>query len=313
MQFYDSLSGPIPESVGRALAIGTFDGVHRGHEALVALLKAAAAERSLKAAVLTFTDLPYRYFNPQAEARLLTLPAEKRAAFAALGLGELWLVPFGAEIAKQSAEDFALNVLCGHLQVRLLVCGPDFALGAGRGGNVQALREIGCRLGFEVLVLSEKFADGGEAISSTRIREAIERGEVEDGARLLGREFSFEANVVAGQQLGRTIGFPTINVQPHPLKVTPSMGVYAVRAAWNEYGAEASFPAALNIGMRPTVGGTRQQIEFHVLDVAVDTPPPTVRVEFVARLRDEQKFDGLEALQAQLQRDVAKARSILSR
>lgn len=312
MQFYDSLNADAAEAGGRALAIGTFDGVHRGHAALVSRLKQAAAERGLRTSVLTFADLPYRFFNPEATARLLTLPAEKRAAFEALGLQELWLVPFSADIARQPAEQFAAEVLRGRLDVRLLVCGPDFALGAGRSGDVTALRALGARLGFEVLVLEEKIADAGEPISSTRIREAIERGEVEDGARLLGRAFSFEGEVVAGQQLGRTIGFPTINMLPHPLKVTPAHGVYAVRAAWTENGLPVSQPAALNIGVRPTVDGTRQQIEFHVLDAIIEAAPSSVRVEFVARLRDERKFEGLEALAAQLQQDVQYARALLA-
>lgn len=322
MQFYDSISvpasadaapvGSAPDNTGRALAIGTFDGVHRGHEALVAQLKRAAAERGLTSSVLTFRDLPYRFFNPEAAARLLTLPEEKRAAFGSLGPDELWLVPFDSHIARQSADEFARNVLCAKLRVRLLVCGPDFALGAGRVGNIDALHALGAELGFEVMVLDKKISDTGRPISSTRIREAIERGEVEDGARLLGREFTLEGQVVPGQQLGRTIGFPTINIKPHPLKVTPAYGVYAVRVHWTENGEPVTYPAALNIGVRPTVDGTRQQIEFHVLDRSIEIAPSTVRVDFVARLRDEQKFVGLAALTAQLKQDIIAARAALA-
>jgi riboflavin kinase/FMN adenylyltransferase len=313
MQFFDSLSAPVPKAPnGRALAIGTFDGVHRGHAALVTQLTDAARARGLLASVLTFTDLPYRFFNPAATARLLTLPTEKHAAFAALSLDELWLVPFDESIARQSAEQFAQSVLREQLDVRLLVCGPDFALGAGRGGDVTALSALGEKLGFEVVVLTGKVEDGGEPISSTRTREAIERGEVEKGARFLARIYSLAGDVVTGQQLGRTIGFPTINVRPHPMKVTPAHGVYAVRATWTENGKSVSYPAALNIGMRPTVDGTRQQTEFHVLDETIEVAPLQVRVEFVARLRDEQKFSGLEALSEQLRKDVSHAREILA-
>jgi riboflavin kinase/FMN adenylyltransferase len=312
MQFFDSLASFAPATHnGRALAIGTFDGVHCGHAALVARLNEAAAARELSTAVLTFTDLPYRFFHPEATARLLTLPQEKRAAFAALQPDELWLLDFDESIARQSARAFAQNVLRQKLDVRLLVCGPDFALGAGRGGDVAALRELGSELGFEVLVLGEKINHGEAAISSTRIREGIERGEVEDGAQMLGRAYSFEGEVVSGQKLGRTIGFPTINVQPHALKVLPAYGVYAVRAHWEENDATVSYNAALNIGLRPTVDGTRQQIEFHVLDETIEEPPARASIEFIARLRDERKFENLQALAAQLQKDVESARAVL--
>ena len=314
MQFFDSLTAQVTATPnGRALAIGTFDGVHRGHAALVGPLQRAAAERGLATAVMTFADLPYRFFHPEAPARLLTLPAEKRAAFAALRPDELWLLPFNEDIARQSAEDFARDVLVQRLSVRLLVCGPDFALGAGRSGNVHALREIGARLGFDVLVLGEKISDAGAPISSTRIREAIERGEVEHGAQMLGRAFSLEGEVVPGEQLGRKIGFPTINIFPAALKVTPAHGVYAVRASWSEADTDVVHDAALNIGVRPTVDGTRQQIEFHVLDAHIADPPARARVEFIARLRDERKFAGIEELAAQLRLDIAHARDVLAK
>ncbi|HEX8552013.1 MAG TPA: riboflavin biosynthesis protein RibF [Abditibacteriaceae bacterium] len=311
MQFYDSIP-TTPFDRETALAIGTFDGVHRGHASLVERLKGEAAARGLAACVLTFTDLPYRFFHPEASAKLLTLPPEKRTAFESLAPDVLWLVQFDEFLAGQTAPDFARDILRDLLRVRLLVCGPDFALGRGREGNVEALRALGETFGFDVLVLSEKIAESNEPISSTRIREGIERGEVEDAARMLARPYALKGTVVSGQQLGRTIGFPTINIAPHPMKVLPARGVYAVRALWTENGVETSHRAALNIGLRPTVNGTKQQIEFHVLDETIDIPPRDVRVEFIARLRDEQKFDGLEALAAQLQRDILCAADSLS-
>lgn len=310
MQFFDSL--PASQfSRETALAIGTFDGVHRGHAALVQRLKCEAQARGLAACVLTFDDLPYRFFNPDAGTKLLTLAEEKRTAFGALSLDVLWILHFDEWFANQPAEQFARAVLREKLNVRLLVCGPDFALGRGRDGTVEALRTLGQKLGFEVVPLEEKMPFDGAPISSTRVRDAVEAGEIERGGEMLGRLFSVAGEVVSGDRLGRTIGFPTINVLPHPMKVLPARGVYAVCAKWRENGVETSRAAALNIGLRPTVDGTKQQIEFHVLDEEIVVPPRAVEIEFVKHLRDEQKFVGLDELATQLKRDVEDVREAL--
>ena len=310
MQFFDTL--PTSQlATETALAIGTFDGVHRGHASLVQRLQREAHSRNLAACVLTFDDLPYRFFNPDAGTKLLTLAHEKRAAFSALSLDVLWLLHFDAWFANQPAEQFAREVLREKLNVRLLMCGPDFALGRGRDGSVGALKTLGQTLGFEVVPLDGKVQYGGAAISSTRVRDAVELGQVERGGEMLGRAFSVAGEVVSGDQLGRSIGFPTINILPHPMKVLPARGVYAVRAKWDENGIETSHAAALNIGLRPTVDGTKQQIEFHVLDEKIDVAPRHVEIKFVAHLRDEQKFAGLDELATQLQNDVARAREVL--
>jgi riboflavin kinase/FMN adenylyltransferase len=315
MHYFEELTA---HSTPCALTIGTFDGVHRGHAALVARLRKEAESRGLETAALTFTDMPYRYFAPEECSRLLTLPNEKRTAFARIHMDRLYLIPFNASIAERTAEEFVRDELLEKLKVRLLVIGPDFALGKGRSGNASALRSLGEKLGFEVVVLEEKVMDEGP-ISSTRIRECIEDGHARTAARLLGRVFSFEGEVVSGRQLGRTIGFPTLNLQPNVRKVLPANGVYAVRAAFNE-GADSNIllrpdntlPGAMNIGVRPTVSGIGLTVELHIIDQNVATPPQRVRVHVMERLRDERKFAGLDELKSQLVRDIDRARHLLT-
>jgi riboflavin kinase/FMN adenylyltransferase len=307
--------------IGSAVTVGTFDGVHRGHTALVAALLREAAPRQLQTAVLTFADMPYFHFQPARCARLLTLPHEKEAAFAALNIDQLALLPFDAALSQRTADDFVREILVGSMAMKLLVIGPDFALGKDRAGDVATLRALGGRYGYETLVLGHKVTDGGPAISSTRIRECLEKGNLADATRMLGRRFSFEGSVVAGQQLGRKIGVPTINLALHPRKVLPAKGVYAVwvRAAAlspsagstaTEFDVE-TWPAVLNIGMRPTVAGTALSIEFHVLQRDIPVTAPRYQVEMVQHLRAERKFDSLDELVAQIRLDIAGAIALL--
>ncbi len=292
-----------------ALTIGTFDGVHRGHALLVARLRQEAAKRDLQTAVLTFQDMPYCYFKPAECAHLLTLPPEKIAAFAPLQIDNLLIVPFDQAIAEQSAETFAHRVLDETLNVKLLVVGPDFALGKSRAGDISTLKTLGEKHGFAVVVLDEKLEDDG-AISSTRIRECVEDGHMKTASRLLGRSFELAGEVVSGQQIGRTIGIPTINLRVHPRKVLPSKGVYACHA-WLD-NSSTRYQAALNIGNRPTVNGQNLSVEFHVMDENIAVAPKTARLEIVERLRSERKFPNLGELVEQMQRDFARARQLFS-
>ncbi len=285
-----------------ALTIGTFDGVHRGHQTLISRLKTESEARDLPCAALTFEDMPYCLFNPDDCPQLLTLSDEKIAAFAQTRLDHLFIVPFTREIAGQSARDF-MAFWAQNIGLRLFIGGPDFALGRGREGDIPALQSLGRELGFETLALNEKLVGQGAPISSTRCRTLVENGEVETAREFLGRPYKMAGDVVTGDQIGRTIGVPTINIAPAARKCVPQNGVYAVRAAFDG----KTWPAVLNIGMRPTVGGLKKQIEFHVLDAEILTPPKNAELEFVARLRDERKFDGLDALVTQMRVDMQAA------
>jgi riboflavin kinase/FMN adenylyltransferase len=292
-----------------ALTVGTFDGVHCGHQFLISELKRMAAQQSLPTAVLTFQDMPYCFFRPDECPHLLTLPQEKIEAFRQLEIDHLFIVPFGRDIAEQSYDRFTHEVLCEKLGMKLLLAGPDFALGKDRAGDLQALSALGETLGYSVEVLEDKLLEAGAPISSTRVRGCVENGEVESAARMLGHPFCFEGEVVSGKQLGRTIGMPTINLKTHPRKVLPGNGVYAARAIFPDATEHA---AALSVGTNPTTDTADDiKIEFHVLDETISVPPPRAKLQIIARLRDEAKFDSVETLVAQMQLDLAAARKVL--
>ena len=291
-----------------ALTVGTFDGVHRGHQLLVQRLKTEAAQRDLPAAVLTFLDMPICHFRPDICPRLLTLGDEKVAAFAETPLDHLFIVPFNEQIARQSAAEFMAywRKIAG---IKLFVGGPDFALGRDRQGDIPALRAVGAEQGFEVLALEHKLLEGETPISSTRSRVMVESGDMAAAKRCLGHYYSLQGEVVGGQMLGRTIGVPTINLRAHERKCLPANGVYAVLARLD--GAGELLPAALNLGFRPTVDGVHLAMEFHVLDRDIAEAPQRAELIFVERLRDERKFAGLPALVEQLHLDIARARDVL--
>lgn len=294
---------------GLALTVGTFDGVHRGHQLLARTLHDEAKQRGLQSAALTFEDMPICFFAPDVCPKLLSLADEKIEAFALqTPLDHLFIVPFTAELARTPAREFMARWV-ETTGLQLFVGGPDFALGRGREGTIAQLAELGRDLGFEAHGLKAKLLEGGAPISSTRSRGVIEAGQVELSRAFLGRRYRMSGRVVTGDQIGRTIGAPTINVELNDRKCLPKNGVYAIRACFD---ASAKWKgAALNIGMRPTVGGLKKQIEFHVLDELIETAPASVEIEFVARLRDEQRFSGLDELRAQMSRDFEAAREVL--
>jgi riboflavin kinase/FMN adenylyltransferase len=308
MQVHTSLSGRrVLHSC--ALTIGTFDGVHCGHQLLVENLKQSAARRALTTAIFTFQDMPYCFFRPDDCPRLLTLAHEKIEAFSALGVDHLFIIPFNSQIANMAYDAFIGEILVAQLGMKLMAVGPDFALGKNRAGNVAALRSSGETLGFEMRVLEGKLMYHDAPVSSTRVRAAIESGDIESATAMLGHTFSLEGVVVSGKQLGRTIGVPTINLKTHRRKVLPKNGVYAARAIFPDGSPHA---AALSIGTNPTTDATDTiKVEFHVIDESIATPPESTRLEIVARLRGEEKFDSLEALIAQMQADISEVRNIL--
>ncbi|TVT47970.1 MAG: bifunctional riboflavin kinase/FAD synthetase [Denitromonas halophila] len=290
------------------LTIGNFDGIHRGHQALLRLLTDKAQALGLPAVVLTFEPHPREYFAPaQAPARLASL-REKLLLLSAAGVDITRIIRFNARFAAFTAEDFIETVLVRNLKVRHLIIGDDFRFGAGRKGDFAMLKATGERLGFVVEAMPTHACDD-ERVSSSAVRAALAGGELARAAQLLGRPYSIAGRVVHGDQIGRTLGYPTANIQlkgRHP----PLSGVYAVAV---EGLGNALRPAVASVGVRPTVNSAgRPTLEVHLFDFDQDCYGAHLRVHFLHKLRDEQKFDSFDALTAQIALDADAARVWLS-
>jgi len=292
-----------------ALAVGTFDGVHQGHLELIKALCETAAEKNLQSAVLTFVDMPLCYFFPNKCPRLLTLAEEKIARFAATGIDHLWIVPFDQTVASQEYDVFVKSTLVEKLRMKLLMAGPDFALGKGRRGDLPALQELGKSLEYEVKVLSQKYFYKDAPVSSTRTRAALEEGRLQDTNAMLGRNFRFSGEVISGRGWGKRLGMPTINIAFPARKVLPAPGVYAARARLDD--AIEWLPTALSIGDNSSVGGNEISVEFHIIGKSI-LPPQTAEVEMVSWYRAQQHFENLDLLAAKMQRDVEEIAQILT-
>lgn len=289
------------------VAIGAFDGVHLGHQALLADMVVRARSAGCAAVAVTFDPHPAVFLHGRRPSFYLSTQADKADRLAALGLDALVVQAFDAEFAMTPAARYVATLL-ETTRLRELTCGRDFALGHNREGNVAYLQRAGVEAGFTVNIAVPVLIDG-EVVSSTRIRQALRDGAVEQATRLLGRPFELAGEVVTGKQRGRTIGIPTANVLVPEELAAPAVGVYV---------AEALLPtgdrqrAVVNIGFRPTFNGAepRPTCEAHVLDYAGDLYGRVVRLAFARRLRGEFKFDGVDALVAQIRRDIEEARRI---
>ncbi|WP_421996941.1 bifunctional riboflavin kinase/FAD synthetase [Reyranella sp.] len=290
---------------GAVVALGNFDGVHRGHQALIARAGEEAAARGAPLVALTFEPHPRRFFVPDTGPFRLTLPPAKLRLLAQYGVQAVLAQRFDAAFAGLSPDSFIDDVLLTGLGARHVVCGYDFTFGARRGGNVERLREEGRRKGFGVTVLDPVMREG-EIYSSTRIREALRAGWVSEAAELLGHRWEIEGPVELGDQRGRTIGFPTANVGLGE-HLRPRFGVYAVRVL-----RDGQWRAAVaNLGRRPTFGKLQENFEVHLFDFAGDLYGQALRVEMVDFIRPEMKFSGLDQLKAQIEADGRAARSRL--
>jgi len=295
-----------------AVTVGNFDGVHRGHQSLVAVAVAEARARAGTSVALTFDPHPSRVLSPdRAPASLMTLD-QKADALAGLGLERLAVLPFTFELSRESAADFARRVLRDALGARVVVVGEGFRFGRGREGDLALLARLGSGLGFEVRGSHPVLHDGAP-ISSTRIREALARGAVAAAREMLGRPFFVDGPVVRGDGRGRTIGLPTANVAVVN-ETLPARGVYAAR--WRVLGAPEEAPqewgrTVVNIGHRPTFGGGGLAVEAHLVDFEGDLYGRTLRIAFAERLREERAFDGAPALLRQVREDIARAREML--
>lgn len=285
--------------------VGFFDGVHRGHRFVIDRLRAVAHERGLPALVVTFAEHPRQVLQPGFRPGLLTTPQEKLDLLRRSGADGCEVLHFTPALSRLTAAGFMEQVLRGRLGVRVLLMGYDHRFGHDRDGCFDDYAAHGRRLGIEVLRLERYNAPGGEHISSSEIRRALAAGEVARANAMLGYRYALEGTVVDGFKVGRTLGFPTANLRPdYADKLVPAAGVYAVRAK-----AEGrTYPGMLNIGTRPTLAGDgRTSIEAHLIGFGGDLYAQTLRVEFVARLRDERRFASPEALAAQLARDREEA------
>jgi riboflavin kinase/FMN adenylyltransferase len=293
-----------------AMTIGVFDGVHRGHRSLVERAAAGAAELGGEAVAVTFDPHPAAVLAPDHVPPVLTDTAEKIGRLLEAGADRAAVLAFTRELAGLSPEEFVDDHLFAIGRLALLVIGPDFALGRGRVGNAERLAAIGRTRGFRVEVVPA-LVDGQEVISSTRVRRLIQRGEVAVAARLLGRPATVSGRVVTGDGRGRTIGIPTANLDVPAARCRPATGVYAVRIH-AEGETTGGHPGVMNVGTRPTFDGSGIRFEVHRLDWTGEAVGRTWHVELVARLREERKFDGVDALVARIRQDVAEARQLLA-
>ncbi|MEW5940288.1 MAG: bifunctional riboflavin kinase/FAD synthetase [Chloroflexota bacterium] len=305
MQHYRSLADVSLQNAW--LTIGVFDGVHRGHQTILRQLTTGAHADSAPAVVLTFDPHPATVLAGRA-IRLLSTPEERADLLSALGVNLIITHPFDRATSELTAREF-MSRLKDHLGLSRLLIGYDFALGKGREGNANRLTELGRELGYRVDVIGAVSDESG-VVSSTEIRKLISVGNVVEAAKLLGRDYALSGPVVHGDGRGHRINIPTANIQYPESKLIPANGIYA---CWAHVGGE-SVMAATNIGVNPTFTPDKRtaNVEAHLLDFSRDLYGQTVTLEFIQRLRDELKFDSVEALLAQIHKDIEETRAILS-
>ncbi|MBP2169702.1 riboflavin kinase/FMN adenylyltransferase [Erwinia toletana] len=304
MKFIRGIHNLREQHRGCVLTIGNFDGVHRGHQSLLARLCTEGRKRGLPVMVMLFEPQPLELFAADKAPARLTRLREKVRYLAEAGVDAVLCVRFDRRFAAQTAQSFVADLLVNKLGVQLLAVGDDFRFGAGRQGDFLLLQKAGVEYGFDV-ISTQTFCDDGKRISSTAVRQALAEDNLALAQSLLGHPFSISGRVVHGDALGRTIGFPTANI-PLRRSVSPVKGVYAVEV----YGlAEQPLPGVANIGTRPTVAGLRQQLEVHLLDVAMNLYGRHIDVVLCQKIRSEQRFASLDALKEQIAKDVVTARN----
>jgi riboflavin kinase / FMN adenylyltransferase len=297
---------------GAVVAVGNFDGVHLGHREVIAEAGRIAHAAGLPWAVLTLEPHPRSVFEPEAPPFRLTPFPVKQRLIESLGPELLVVIPFSLDFARTPPRAFVERVLIHGLGARHVVCGHDFAFGHGRKGTPELLLWLGDEFNFGFTCVQEAKDEDGEPYSASRIRDYLRHGRPGDAARLLGRPYEVEGEVVEGDRRGRTLGFPTANLRLREY-LRPANGVYAVRARWRQAEDELVYAGVANLGLRPTFGGGAEPLlEAHLFEFAGDLYGRTLCVEFVDYLRPEKKFDGLEHLRAQIIEDCARARRVLA-
>ena len=296
------------------VAVGVFDGVHVGHQAVLREAVAQAADLEVMATALTFDPHPEQVLRPAQAPKLLTTIPERAALIAGYGIELLLIAQFDRAFAGQAPEEFVRGALLEGFGARCVVAGEGFRFGRGAQGNIHVLAELGRRLGFCATAVKRVTTDG-ETVSSTRVRELVSSGDLERATTLLGHYYTIGGTVVRGDQRGRALGIPTANLCVEPVKLLPPDGVYAVRARIE--GAQTALPAVANIGVRPTFGGSPGDrcVEAHIIDSDAqgDLYGREVTLDVVGRLREERRFPDAEALGRQIEQDIARAREVLAR
>jgi riboflavin kinase/FMN adenylyltransferase len=307
MKLSRDVAGPCLAPGGSVVAVGAFDGLHRGHQALLSEVRQRAQALGCTPVVVSFEPLPRAYFSKEPVPRLSSV-REKLLGFAAAGMGRTLLLRFNQALTAMSPEDFVQRVLVERLRAHEVWVGADFRFGHKRAGDVALLERMGQQHGYSARTMPAVLLEG-ERVSASRVRALLAAGNFGAVTPLLGRPFVIEGKVEYGNQLGRDLGYPTANIHLRD-RVTPVHGIFAVRVGLGE--GECSWPGVASLGTRPTVNEVAEPLlEVHLFDFEGDLYGQRMAVEFVAKLRDEMKFDGLDALKQQMRHDERSAREIL--
>lgn len=299
----------VKRSTRSVVTVGTFDGVHAGHRAIMDTVAAKAKEQGARSVIITFDPHPREIISPgKSGIKLLTTLQERAEILEELGIDLLVVIPFDRDFSLLSSEEFIRDIIYKKIGVSEFVIGYDHHFGRNREGTIETIEKLGKELGFKAYVVSKREV-GAKTVSSTAIRKAIsEEGNVRQAAEFLQRPYRLNGTVIHGDKRGKKLGFPTANIKPEQSnKIIPKEGVYAVRVRFNN----EWFNGMMNIGHRPTFEGKTQTLEVHLFDFDEDIYGEEVQVRFLNRIRDEKKFDGIDNLKAQLAEDEQKARKML--
>lgn len=298
--------GSVEPDAESIVTIGVFDGVHIGHQKIMRLVKDEATKNNCRSVVVTFDRNPEELLDAHKRTPHISTLSQKLALIEKQSIDMIVLLPLSMDILSLSAKEFTENIIHGKLQATEVVVGTDFAFGKGRSGNVDYLKMAGKGLGFGVIAVPPIIMDG-MVVSSTNIRKMILSGDIQKANRLLGHPFVLEGTVTHGDEIGRTIGYPTANIKPVELQVVPGRGVYAVLTKVDG----EIYTGVCSIGTRPTVDGKCTRVETYILDFNENIYGRTVEIAFFYRLRDEVKFADLDELRLQIQRDVDECRKLI--
>ncbi|KXL52543.1 riboflavin biosynthesis protein RibF [Anaerotignum neopropionicum] len=293
----------IEQNQPTAVTLGNFDGLHLGHRALIQLTKQFAQDEGLKSVVFTFSPHPMLVFGKKENFALIMAPSEKKFTMERMGVDAYIEYPFDQEFAAMSAEDFAIKLIFEKLQCRVLIVGENYHFGANRSGDYAMLQRLGEERGVKVIAVPSVLFEG-ERVSSSRIRKCLIQKDLEDANCMLTEPYFILGTVSEGKKLGRTIGFPTVNIIAHPLKLFPPNGVYATKTLYHG----RFYYGVTNIGINPTVNGTQKIVETYLLDFNQDVYGETLQTFFYKFLRCERKFPGVEELRQQIQINAEQAK-----